>query len=82
MISYDKDTVFHINFEAKEEGKWTNVYGTTMFFNYLPRMGDIIDVDSCLMRVLFVEYGYKSQFNPTVRVEQLGHFEEYSRNHL
>jgi hypothetical protein len=82
MISHNDETVFRINFEAKRNGSWVNIFDTEMFFNYLPRVKDIINVDSCYMKVLAVEYDYKFQFNPTVRVEEVGHFEEYSRNHL
>lgn len=82
MISYNEETVFNITFETKRSSTWVDMFETEMYFNYLPRTNDIINIDSCYMRVLSVEYDYKFQFNPTVRVKELGHFEEYSRNHL
>lgn len=82
MISHDDETVFRINFEAKRDNSWINIFYTEMFFNYLPRVNDIINIDSCYFKVLFVEYDYKFQFNPVLRVEEIGDFEEYSRTHL
>ncbi|EGR2846913.1 hypothetical protein NMS01_000626 [Vibrio cholerae] len=82
MISYNEETVFKITFEANRAGVWADIFETEMNFNYLPRVGDIINIDSCYMKVLVVEYDYKFQFNPTLRVEELGHFEEYSQNLL
>ncbi|MBF4223311.1 hypothetical protein EAY74_23990, partial [Vibrio anguillarum] len=82
MISRNKETVFLTRFEAKRNNNWVDIFDADMHFNYLPRVGDIINVDSCLMKVLVVEYDYKYQFNPTIRVEELGHIEEYFRNHL
>ncbi|HGF3679820.1 hypothetical protein ACEWBC_18945 [Vibrio parahaemolyticus] len=82
MISYNKETVFKITFEANRAGVWVDIFESEMNFNYLPRVGDIINIDSCYMKVLVVEYDHKFQFNPTLRVKELGHFEEYSQKHL
>ena len=82
MISYNDETVFKITFEAKRHGVWADIFEAEMSFNYLPRVGDVINIDSCYMKVLVVEYDYKSQFNPTLRVKELGHFEEYNENLL
>jgi len=82
MISYNDETVFKIIFEAKRAGIWADMFEAEMNFNYLPRVGDVINIDSCYMKVLVVEYDYKFQFNPTLRVEELGHFEEYTENFL
>ena len=82
MISHNDETVFRVNFAAKRNDSWVNIFDSEMFFNYLPRTKDIVNIDSCYMKVLTVEYDYKFQFKPTLRVEELGHFEEYSRNHL
>ena len=82
MISHNEETVFKITFEAKNGDKWEDIYETEKFFNYLPRIGDIVIIDSCYMQVLLVEYSDKNQFNPIVRVKQLGHFEDYSQSHL
>ena len=82
MISHNEETVFKIIFEAKRSGIWVDIFETEMNFNYLPRVNDIINIDSCYMKVLFIEYDYKFQFNPTLRVEELGDFEEYSRSHI
>ncbi|CAH7381595.1 conserved hypothetical protein [Vibrio chagasii] len=82
MISYNEETVFKITFEANRDGVWSDIFEAEMKFNYLPRVGDIINIDCCYMKVLVVEYDYKFQFNPTLRVEELGHFEEYSQKYL
>ncbi|EKN4603634.1 hypothetical protein ACFJ92_000880 [Vibrio parahaemolyticus] len=82
MISYNDETVFKITFEAKKAGVWVDIFEAEMYFNYLPRVGDVINIDSCYMEVLAVEYDYKFQFNPTLRVEEIGDFEEYSERLL
>ncbi|EIK0773731.1 hypothetical protein P3631_19130 [Vibrio parahaemolyticus] len=82
MISYNEETVFKITFEANRGGGWVDIFDAEMNFNYLPRVGDIINIDSCYMKVLVIEYNYKLQFNPILRVEELGHFEEYSQKYL
>jgi hypothetical protein len=77
----NSETVFRITFLAKRDGLWSDIFGSDMYFNYLPRVNDVIEVDSCYMKVLAVEYGYNSQFDPTIRVEEVGHFEEYVVTH-
>ncbi len=55
MISHNKETVFLTRFEAKRNNTWVDIFDADMYFNYLPRVGDVINVDSCLMKVLVVE---------------------------
>jgi hypothetical protein len=43
----------------------------------LPRVGDTLDVDSCLYNVVAVIYSYKTPYTPTVLLKSVGDFQQF-----
>lgn len=76
------ETIYQIEFQTKTGSGFKDHYETTFPWDFLPRVGDVIAIDGYYNKVLCVEYDYKHKIEPTVYIESLGDYEEYSKKFL
>ncbi|MGY0600183.1 hypothetical protein [Vibrio diabolicus] len=76
------ETIYQIEFQTKTEIGFKDHYETTFAWDFLPRVGDMIAIDGYYHKVLCVEYDYKHKIEPTVYIESIGDYVEYTEKYL
>lgn len=76
------EAIYQIEFKTKTESGFKDCYETTFAWDFLPRVGDVITIDGYYHKVLCVEYDYKHKIEPTVYIESMGNYAEYTEKYL
>lgn len=72
---------YNIEFKIKKELGFIAL-DSVKYFDFIPRVNDVILIDELYYKVLCVEFDYASHRKVMIYLDILGDYTEYKKNHL